>query len=101
MERKYPLISRHIGHFPKVNLAENIESFDNLIPGSIVNAVAIVSSIYIHDRKVQVGNQCPETTVCKYPFKFFCKKHGNSALAQSSGSLKVKSCNKGEGVHSL
>ena len=72
MKNKYPSISKSIGHFPSVKKAENIEEFDNLVPGAIVNVVAIVLSIFIGDRKDQDGFQHPIARACKYVFGIFC-----------------------------
>ena len=48
-----------------------MESFENLVPGAIVNVVALVLSITIGDRKDQDGFQHSIARACKYAFWTF------------------------------
>ena len=66
MEKKYPSIYKGISHFPSIKKAQNIEAFDNLIPGSVVNIVAVVLSISIKSKKEKDEFQHPVARIGKF-----------------------------------
>ena len=66
MEKKYPSIYKGISHLPSIQKAQNIEAFDNLIPGSLVNVVAVVLSISIERAKEKDEFQHPVARIGKF-----------------------------------